>query len=52
MCDMSDFFERVGEVWAIRTRDGKQMLPVLFCPFCGNKIEYEHYRKENKEEKE
>ena len=52
MCDMSDFFERAGEVWAIRSRDGERMLPVLFCPFCGNRIEYGHCEKENEEERE
>lgn len=46
MCDMSDFFERLGKYWVMKDRDGAAW-PVLYCPICGTKIDYtEKERKE------
>ena len=46
-CDLSEFFDKVGEFWVFRAKDGRT-LPVLFCPFCGERIPYGEL-KENKE---
>ena len=38
-CDLSEFFERRGQFWVMVSKDGRE-LPVLFCPFCGERIPY------------
>ena len=38
-CGLDDLFEKKGRFWVVRTRDGT-VLPVLFCPFCGERIDY------------
>lgn len=44
-CDLDDYFERVGRYWVFRDRNGDP-LPVLFCPFCGERIDYGHEDKD------
>lgn len=45
-CDLSGFFETVNGVYVMKDRNGK-LYPVLYCPFCGVKVDYDI-----KEEKE
>ena len=44
-CDMSDYFEKIGRYWVIRNKDGEP-LPIFYCPFCGQKIDYDNEDKE------
>ena len=39
-CNMSDIFEKIGDLYYFTGKDGKKY-PVLFCPFCGQKVEYD-----------
>lgn len=34
-CDLSMYFEKVGDSWWARSRDGQHALPILYCPICG-----------------
>ncbi len=47
-CDLSNFFERSGKWWFARGKDG-EVIPILFCPVCGKKIDYDSENKEAKE---
>lgn len=47
-CDLSGFFERVNGIYVMKDRDGR-VFPVLFCPFCGVKVDYDLEEKEEKE---
>ena len=38
---MDMFFDKVGDLWMARSKDGEVALPVLFCPFCGQRMSKE-----------
>lgn len=38
-CDLSNWFANVGGIWMMTGNDGTT-LPILYCPFCGERIEY------------
>ena len=38
-CELDGVFEKVNGVYVVRTVTG-EMLPVLFCPLCGTRIDY------------
>ena len=39
-CDLSDLFEMKNGVYVMRSRDGREY-PVLYCPLCGTKVDYD-----------
>ena len=39
-CGLDDIFEKVNGIYVVRAKDGT-LIPVLFCPLCGTRIEYE-----------
>lgn len=38
---MDMFFDKVGDLWMARSKDGEVALPILFCPFCGQRMSKE-----------
>ena len=44
-CDLSDVFEKVGDVYIVRDRNGRP-IPMLYCPMCGERIPYDSLRKD------
>lgn len=43
-CNLDGVFEKVGELYVVRNIKGEP-IPVLFCPMCGQKIDYDGLRK-------
>lgn len=37
-CALEDWFEKIGDLYYMRSKDGEHTLPVLFCPLCGRKM--------------
>ena len=50
VCDLSNTFEKIGKYYMFRDKQGLDW-PVLYCPICGKKIDYEK-EEDTKEVKE
>lgn len=38
-CDLSMYFEKAGDLWWAKSKDGRHSLPILFCPICGRRLD-------------